>query len=151
MRIGIAVSVHTSPESMAGPSIDRGDAGHRSQSHCVGCGRYTYVELLLAGDLQQLLELALILSQTALGLHHSILVLGTLCGELSQVGLAHATDFDKFLATCLICLGNLKCGLVDVDGILGIEDLHEELCDLLLDAVGSGGGVKARIFSLGFM
>ena len=95
--------------------------------------------------MQQLLELTLILSQTALCLHHRIFVLCTLGGELSQIGFAHAAYSDKFFAARLVGLGSLKRGLVDIDGILGIEDLHKELCDLFLDAVGCRSGIEAGL------
>ena len=104
--------------------IDRLQRWHRCQRLVVRRCGYGHVEVLVARQLQQLLQLQLVASQHALALHYAIFVRGTLGSELRQVGLRYLAYLEHRLAAVLVLRARLQAGLAHSDGLRLVEYLH---------------------------
>ena len=122
--------------------IDVVELRDECQCHVVGGLGGDDFERLVVGELQQLFELAFIVFQCTLGLHHGIFILRALRRELCQIGFAHFPHVDYLLPSLLVFNACGEAFLIHFDGLGGVEDLHIELCNLLDERVGRGGRVE---------
>jgi len=116
---------------------------HSLKRHVVCGRRYGDVKLLVACNLQQFLQLALVVAQVALGFNDGILVLRTLRRELRQVCLAHLAHLYHCLAALLVGLACFQTLLRHGDSLVRVEYLHVELRNLLEHVVGCGSRVES--------
>ena len=108
--------------------------------------RSHHVELLVVGQFEQFLELALVVLQVGLRGNDVVFVLCTLCGELRQLGATHLSDLHHHLSALLVLCACGKALAADVDGFSRIEYLHVELSYLFLYAVGCSFGLEVGLF-----
>ena len=108
------------------------------QSHHLGvvdCGD-DHVERLSAVQLKQLLQLELVVGQLRTGAHQRVLVLCHLGLQLCQIDARQTSNFHHDLCTVALHLRCFDDFLVHSHGLVLIEYLDIELCDLLLNGVG---------------
>ena len=116
--------------------VDEGQGGYLFQGLSVGVGGDGDVEVGCFRELEQLLQLEFVVLHQTLGGHHVVFVLCPLGGELCQVGLAHLAYFHHGLAALLVERAGFQALPAHGNGLVGVEDLHEELHDALLDVLG---------------
>ena len=102
----------------------------------------SHVEALVNAQFQQGLELALVVGNLCLAVHHVILGAAQLRFQLQGVGFGHQSLLHHFQSALVLAFGGLLHLLVHLDGFLGVQNLHIELCYLFLNAHLALGGVQ---------
>ena len=105
-------------------------------------GNADFKILTVVGELEDLLQLASVVAEVALLSHNIILVGSALGAELGEVGLAELPYLDHLLTALFVGLAILQTLAVDLQGLVGVENLDVDLRNLLLDGVGGDGGVE---------
>ena len=96
--------------------IDVVELRNECQRHVVGGLGNDDFEWLVVGELQQLFELAFIVFQCTLSLHHGIFILRALCRELRQIGFAHFSHVEHLLPSIFVFGACGKTLLINFDG-----------------------------------